>query len=125
MFVKKILSKYSLFICLFCIGILISLSTLILKKDGTEVVISVNGKDIRTFNIYEDTTYAINENGYNKLIIRDGYAWIETADCPDELCVKSGKISKSGESIICLPHKLVIRIEGNVSDKEDLDAIAE
>jgi hypothetical protein len=46
----------------------------------------------------------------NTLVIEGGRARIEAADCPDKLCVKQRAISKAGESIICLPHKLVIRI---------------
>lgn len=125
MFIKKRLAKYGLFLFLFGVGIFIFLFSLIFRKDGTNVIISIDGNDIKTFNLSENTIYDIKENGCNRLIIKNGYAWIETADCPDELCVNSGKISKSGESIICLPHKLVVRIDNNISDKEGLDAIAE
>ncbi len=34
-----------------------------------------------------------------------------TADCPDKICVKTGTISKPGEIIACLPHKLIIEIK--------------
>ena len=48
----------------------------------------------------------------NTLVINGGKASIVSADCPDKLCVHQQEISKAGESIICLPHKLVVRIEG-------------
>ncbi len=51
------------------------------------------------------------EYGYNVVVIEDGYAYVKEADCRDKICVHHPKISKSGESIICLPHKLVVSIE--------------
>ena len=55
--------------------------------------------------------------------IQDGQVFISEADCPDGLCVNTGKISKTGQTIICLPHKLVIEItdsETSVSDDIDI-----
>ena len=42
----------------------------------------------------------------------------EDANCPDRLCVSWGKINKPGETILCLPHRIIIRIigEGGVDD---------
>ena len=42
--------------------------------------------------------------------IKDGEVSVKEADCPDKICVNHKKISNVGESIICLPHKLVIEI---------------
>ena len=57
----------------------------------------------------------------NRLVIRGGEAWIEDADCPDRLCVKQGRISRNGQAVTCLPHKLVITVE---SGKEtELDGV--
>ena len=44
------------------------------------------------------------------LSIKDGSASIIEASCPDLLCVKQKEIREAGESIICLPNKLVIRV---------------
>lgn len=62
------------------------------------------------------------DGGENLLIIKSGQAWIETADCPDGLCVQQGRIDKSGQSIICLPHRLVVAIEGGADTQ--VDAVA-
>ncbi len=51
------------------------------------------------------------EYGYNVVVIEDGYVYVKEADCRDKICVHHKKINKSGESIICLPHKLVVSIE--------------
>jgi hypothetical protein len=56
-------------------------------------------------------------------VIENNTARIKEADCPDELCVHQKEISKTGESIICLPHKLVIRISGG--EEKEVDAMAD
>lgn len=58
-------------------------------------------------------------NGNNTLIIDNGSIQIEKADCHDSLCVKQGIISKVGQNIICLPHKLVIEIKGDSDSSSD------
>ena len=61
------------------------------------------------------------DNHINKIKIADGKVWVTEASCPDKLCVKQGKIDKDGQSIICLPNKVVVKI---VSDKtNDVDAV--
>lgn len=54
--------------------------------------------------------------GNNSILIRDNLIKVISADCKDDLCVKQGEISKVGESIICLPHKLIIEIKGDEND---------
>ena len=61
-------------------------------------------------------------NGNNTLIIKDSSIQIKDADCHDEICIKQGVISKVGQSIICLPHELVIEIKGD-SDSNSNDFI--
>lgn len=51
------------------------------------------------------------ENGANLLLIEPSRISISEADCPDKVCVKSGWISNSTAPIVCLPHRLVIKIE--------------
>lgn len=82
-----------------------------------------NGQKIGVYPLSEDQTVFIpyEDGHYNLLFISDGAASISDADCPDGLCVKARSIRQSGESIICLPHKLVVQIE---SEKEgELDAV--
>lgn len=47
----------------------------------------------------------------NELVIRDRKAKMTEADCPDRLCVKQRAVSRTGESIVCLPHKIIITVE--------------
>lgn len=50
--------------------------------------------------------------GMNKLIVSEGMAFIESADCKQQDCVRSGTIFRPGGMIVCAPHRLIVRIEG-------------
>lgn len=96
-------------------------------KDGAGVVVVQDGKVMYEFSLEDelkgDNALRIETAaGYNILEIKDGTASVIDADCPDGLCVKQKVISKQGESLICLPHKLVITVEG--AEESSIDAFA-
>ncbi len=66
------------------------------------------------------TVLAYPDGGENTVVIHEGRVYVESADCPGHDCVNMGMISKAGEEIICLPHRLVIRIEGPDDGKVDV-----
>ena len=71
-----------------------------------------DGDIIGVYPIDEDTEITFeNENGgYNVLVISDGKADITSASCPDKVCVNHRKIGFEGESIVCLPNRLTVRV---------------
>lgn len=52
-------------------------------------------------------------SSYNLLAVDGERVWMQAADCPDQICVHHIPIKGGGESIICLPHKLVVEIGGS------------
>lgn len=82
-----------------------------------------DGVEIGEYLLTEEQTISIpsEEGGYNLLFISNGKASVSDADCRDRLCVKQREISRNGESIICLPHKLVIQIEAK--EESELDTV--
>ena len=62
------------------------------------------------------------EYGYNIIEIKDGAIRILDSDCRDRICIKSGFISKPGELLVCLPHKLMVEIKSNDNEK-NIDVI--
>lgn len=60
---------------------------------------------------------------YNLLSIREGTVTMQAADCRDQICVHHIPISGSNESIICLPHKLVIAVTGEQGEDAALDGV--
>lgn len=113
-----------------CLGILMIacicaiIIQFVIKKNGETVVITVDGTVYKTLELDKDTELDIQgvNDGRNKLIIENGQAYMIDADCPDKVCVRQGKINKTGETIVCLPHKVVVEIKGN--DKQ-LDEIVQ
>lgn len=97
------------------------------QEQGSEIVITVDGKEFGTYPLNEDREIVIEtKKGYNRVIIKDSKAYMEDADCPDRYCVSQGKIQKEKQTVICLPHKLVVEVASgeNSTTVEDVDAIS-
>ena len=88
------------------------------------VTVKVDGKVTASYPIDVDKTVTINgvNGGKNVLKISGGTADMTEADCPDQTCVKKHSIRYEGETIVCLPHKVVISIDNSSNDKTDDDA---
>lgn len=78
------------------------------------VEVSVDGVVSQQLDLSKDGEYVIQgyNNGSNTLIIENGEAWISDATCPDKVCIHQGKISRSGEMIVCLPNLMIAKIVG-------------
>ena len=84
--------------------------------------ITIEGKIQGVYSLGEDQIVEIN-GGTNMLEIKNGYADMIKADCPDKLCVHQKAVSKRGESIICLPNKVVVSIESE--ENSEFDAVVQ
>lgn len=90
------------------------------KSDGGQVDIVVNGSIKESYDLKDDQVIKLNYNdGHNTLKIQDGKASVTDADCPDGLCIEQKTISKQGETIVCLPHKVVIKVNGGDDPQVD------
>lgn len=67
--------------------------TLSLTKDGTHTFVGKGGQVLT-------------------LCIADHTAYVSEADCPDKVCVHTGKVTHGGEVIACVPAGIVIRVIG-------------
>lgn len=87
------------------------------RSEGKYVIVSKDGKITDSYSLYNDKTVTLKsvDNKTNTLVIKDGKAYIKSADCPDKICVSHSEISKVGESIVCLPHKIVVYISEDKS----------
>ena len=97
-----------------------------LREEGDTVTVSVDGKLYGTYPLHTDLTLSIRtgEDGEeeNLLVIRDGKAHVESATCPDGICAAHKPISREGESIVCLPHRVVITVETSGGEEPDIIA---
>lgn len=94
------------------------------QNENGKVEVWQDGELLDSYSLSEDKVVSVQaeDGGYNLVLISGGNARVTDADCPDKLCIRQRSISENGESIICLPHKLVLQI---TSGKESgLDAVA-
>ncbi len=79
-----------------------------------EAVITVGGEVVRRVPLDEsggeESFVVVTPCGKNHVHVRNGRICVEEAECPEKICVRRGEISQVGESIACLPHKLLIVI---------------
>ena len=91
------------------------------KKNMSNALVYYEDDLILTIDLtLEEQEYVV--NGYNgpiTITAGNGKVKVEDEDSPLHLCSKQGYISKSYESIVCLPNKVVIKLE----DDSTLDAI--
>lgn len=113
-----------LFTALSGIVLYILLNTVILKGMPSTAVIEAEGQiwgEYRLSGISGEKIIDVNtEHGHNRVILGKSYAYISDADCGNLTCVKSGKITKPGEIIVCIPNMLTVRLTG----KAEIDAIS-
>ena len=60
---------------------------------------------------------------YNVVVISGGSVSVTEASCKNQVCVKHGAITKPGESIVCLPNRLVVRIENGSEEGGGYDSV--
>ena len=81
------------------------------NEAGNQIQITVDGEVYGTYSLEKDQVIEVKENDfYNRIRIQDGAAYMEEANCPDGYCEEQGKISGRTQTIVCLPHKLVVEV---------------
>ncbi len=91
-------------------------------ENGNTLKITVDGETYGTYALAKDQTVKIEtDHGTNTLVIENGSAHMEEADCPDGYCKRQGTISRVNETIVCLPHKLVAEVESDGSTTDDAE----
>lgn len=88
------------------------------------MVVSVDGEELHRMELKKDyirESYLYeNEAGHMNLVVRDGEkVYMKEANCPDELCVQEGEITEVGETIVCLPHRLLVEIVSDSPGNQD------
>ena len=115
-FIRK--ADIVLFIILISLGIASSVWLSTTSHSG--VTVTVEGKKYGVYSLSEDKTIAVKRgNKLNVIRIKHGYVTMSEASCENQVCVKHKAISKTGESIICLPNKVVVSISGEEAHKYD------
>ncbi len=107
-------------ILLLCILLLAAAASLYLwlrPAKGRIANIYVDGKLYRAIDLDALTGREVciveTERGVNVIVAEPGRIRVESADCPDKVCVDAGWLSDSAAPIVCLPHRLVIELSGD------------
>ena len=94
------------------------------RDAGGEAVVVRDGQEILRLPLDEEAEETITDGDFsNTVVIRGGTARVTEANCPDKVCVHTGEIRYTGQTIVCLPHKLVVKIEGG--ETPEADAVSE
>ncbi|MDR1412970.1 MAG: NusG domain II-containing protein [Actinomycetes bacterium] len=104
---------------LLLVGIVLFAAVNFAKTGGAQVDVHYDGAVVASYPLDTDREVDLTYNGHNLLKIEKGRATVIDADCPELLCTKQRAISKEGESIVCLPHKLVITVSGGKPNDVD------
>lgn len=87
------------------------------KPAGKVVVIEVNNRIIGRFPLDVPRSLKVKGTlGTSIIEIKDSKAYFERSPCQNKVCIKAGKIDQSGHMAVCLPNRILVRIEGSSED---------
>ena len=114
-----------LFFLILAFGLAVSWWSLAGNAAGEKAVVTVDGKLYGTYPLSQDQTIqVVQENGHhNDITIKGGRVSMTFSDCRNQICVESGAISQTKDTIVCLPNKVVIEITGGNGGGSSVDII--
>ncbi|MBQ8663632.1 MAG: NusG domain II-containing protein [Eubacterium sp.] len=120
---KEILLLVVIFIVIVLVGLVFYGKT---KDAGSEAIVTIDGVEYGRYDLSKEAEIPITIDGVttNYLLIANEAADMIEADCPDQLCVNMKAISMDGETIVCLPNKVVVEVESDTQVSE-LDAVVQ
>ena len=114
-------------LALLCALALYLVSQVALGGEMTSVVVLLDGEETLRKPLAVANTYEIaqEDGSVNVIRVENGAVWMQEANCRDGLCIRQGKMKNGAKTIVCLPHKLVVKLDGQApaSDNSDLDII--
>ena len=91
------------------------------------VVVTIDGEEAYKWPLAVENTYEVRQEdgSVNTIRVEGGAVRMLEANCRDGLCIRQGRMKNAAKTIVCLPHRLVVRISGKaiVQDNSDLDVI--
>lgn len=90
-------------------------------KTGSTADVYIDDKLVQTLDMSVDDEYTFQtDKGSNTVEVRNGAVSMKSADCPDKVCVRMGTKNRNGETITCLPHKMVIEVHCGQEQEVDI-----
>lgn len=87
----------------------------VIKRDQ-DVLHEINLSDVTDL---KEITIEADNGDYNTIHIENNDVLMHDANCNDQVCVRSGAIDSPGETIVCLPHKVIVEIKADDAANDD------
>ena len=104
-----------LFILILAAGLAVSWWSLIANTTGDKVIITVDGQLYGTYSLSQDQTIEVvqDDSHSNYITIKDGMVSMAYSTCKNQVCVETGAIRETKDSIVCLPNKVMVEIQSS------------
>ena len=110
-------------------GALYAFSQLTLGTKASNVVVTVDGSEVLRRPLAMEDSYVVEQADGSRNVIRveGGAVYMQEANCRDGLCIRQGRMKNAAKTIVCLPHNLVVRLEGDTQPVggDELDVIVQ
>ncbi len=112
-----------LLIFLVALGLFVSWYSLAADSQGDKVVVTADGEVFGVYDLSDDQEIEVSRGTHiNHITIKDGTVSMTYSSCKNQICVHTGAISHTKDSIACLPNKVIVEIES--SKGGDVDVIS-
>ena len=88
------------------------------RREGAYVAVLQQGTELARYSLAQDRQIPIGES--NLLVIEGGKAKMLRANCPDQICVEHRPVSKVGQTIVCLPNQIVVKVVADNQSGPDM-----
>ena len=115
MYEMKLIRKADslLFALLLAFGLFLSWYSVQGASDGQQVLVRLHGKEYGTYSLDRDQTITVKDGSHrNVIVIKDRQVYMKESNCKNQICVHEGTISRTNQSIICLPNEVSVEIVG-------------
>lgn len=104
-------------IAIIVVGLFVSWYSLSASQTGNEVVITADGEIFGIYSLSENREIDVGHQGHsNHITIKAGKVSMTSSSCENQICVHTGAISETKDSIACLPNKVIIQIRSDSND---------
>ena len=115
---RRLLKKSDLWLLI--IPVLLAALLFIPNGGAAQAVVRLNGEEVERVDmagVEGEKRFTV---GGCEIVVTRDYAAVVGAECPDKTCVHTGKLTKPGQSAVCVPGRVTLTIEGG----EENDAVA-
>ncbi len=87
------------------------------NNKNKKVIVELSGKVYGVYDLNSDRIIDLKgPQSRAKINIENGYIFVSESGCPQKICKRMGKKNRINELIVCIPNRLIIRIEGEMKN---------